>query len=118
MKIIEEKRAYGEKVLMTQDEFRKLLEKYGAEDAARLVEILDDYLVNHPKKKYSSHYRAILSWCVIRLQEEKIAQQRLTNAQQAAERMTAPKTAPNTNYARLAEIDARRKAIEDKYKDQ
>ena len=111
-----EKIAFGDNVLLTADEHQKLVARFGTADTARLVEILDGYLSN-PKKKnrYSSHYRAILSWCVNALQEEKLTQQRLKNAQEAAQRANAPK-APETHYADLAEIDARRKAIEDKYK--
>lgn len=110
-----EKLTFGDNVLLTADEHQKLVARFGEDGTARLVEILDGYLSN-PKRRnrYTSHYRVILAWCVSRLQEEKLTAQRLHNAQEAAQRANAPK-APETHYADLAEIDARRKAIEDKY---
>ena len=86
MTILEEKMAYGEKVLMFRTEYAKLVERFGAAGAARLVEILDDYLVNHPRKRYESHYRAILSWCVDKYEAEQLRNQRMKNAQEAGER--------------------------------
>lgn len=117
MKIIEDKVAYGDKVLMYREERRKLDERFGAADAARLVEILDDYLVNHPRKRYESHYRAILSWCVPRLKEEKIAEQRLRNAQEAGVRYGArPAVAPGKKTT-SDELQRRLDAINRKYDD-
>lgn len=112
----DDKILYGENVRLTADEHAKLVTRFGADDTARLVEILDGYLSN-PKQRnrYANHYRAILGWPVQRLTEEKLTQQRLQNSQEAAQRVNAPK-APETHYADLAEIEARRKAIEDKYK--
>ena len=66
-------------------------------------------------KAFKSHYAAIRKWCVRDLAEQKTAEQRLKNAQEAGQRVKQPQ-APVTHYADLAEIDARRKAIEDKYK--
>ena len=86
MTILEEKVAYGEKVLMFRTEYAKLVERFGEPGAARLVEILDDYLVNHPRKRYESHYRAILSWCVDKYEAEQLRSQRMKNAQEAGER--------------------------------
>lgn len=111
-----EKLTFGDYVLLTEEEHAKLVQRFGAEDTARMIEILDGYLAN-PKQRnrYANHYRAILGWPVQRLTEEKLTQQRLQNSQEAAQRVNAPK-APETHYADLAEIEARRKAIEDKYK--
>lgn len=110
---------FGEKVVMTNGEYDTLVRDFGNDDAKRLIEILDDYLVNHPKKTYRSHYRAIMSWCVTKLKEEKLADQRLKNAEDAAHRIanngapSLPANQPRTTYAdamkRQAEIDAKYK---------
>lgn len=113
----EDKIAFGDKVQLTATEHAALVQRFGATDAARLVQILDDYLVNHPRKTYASHYRAILSWCVGKLTEEKITAQRLKNAQEAGARVNGQQQgAPVGNYVGLAEAKARREAIEAKYK--
>ena len=111
----EEKVLYGDCVLLTEKEHAALVRDYGAADTARLIEILDLYLANKTKDPYKSHYAAIRKWCVRDLAEQKTAEQRLKNAQEAGQRVKQPQ-APVTHYADLAEIDARRKAIEDKYK--
>lgn len=114
-RVREDKVLYGDCVLLTEKEHAALVRDYGAADTARLIEILDLYLANKTKDPYKSHYAAIRKWCVRDLAEQKTAEQRLKNAQEAAQRVNAPK-APETHYADLAEIEARRKAIEDKYK--
>lgn len=111
----EDKVLYGDCVLLTEKEHDALVRDYGAADTARLIEILDLYLANKTKDPYKSHYAAIRKWCVRDLAEQKTAEQRLKNAQEAGQRVKQPQ-APVTHYADLAEIDARRKAIEDKYK--
>lgn len=60
----------AENVSMTNAEYKKLLDAYGPTDTARLIEILDNYK-GSKGKRYKSDYRAILSWCVDRLEEEK-----------------------------------------------
>ncbi|MDO5765622.1 MAG: hypothetical protein Q4P84_07995, partial [Elusimicrobiales bacterium] len=60
----------AENVTMTNDEYEKLLVAHGPADTMRLIEILDNYK-GSTGKKYKSDYRAILSWCVDRLQEDK-----------------------------------------------
>lgn len=121
MTILEEKTAYGEKVLMFRTEYAKLVEKFGAAGAARLVEILDDYLVNHPRKRYESHYRAILSWCVDKYEAEQLRNQRMKNAQEAGERYGAKGTSGGA--AALAKADeiaasAARLAAEQAYEEE
>lgn len=61
---------YAENVKMTEDEFKKLVDQFGLEDTNRMIEILDNYK-GSSGKKYKSDYRAILSWVVDRLKEEK-----------------------------------------------
>lgn len=108
---------YGERVLLTENEHAALVRDYGAADTARLVEILDLYLANKTKDPYKSHAAAIRKWCVRDLAEQKTAEQRLKNAQEAAHRVAPQQQGPPPgNYAALAEARARREAIEAKYK--
>lgn len=111
------KTLFGEHVLLTPAEHAKLLHDYGTEDTARLIEILDLWLANQRKDPYKSHYAAIRKWCVRDLAEQKTAEQRLKNAQEAAQRVNGQQQGPPPgNYAALAEARARREAIEAKYK--
>ena len=55
---------------MTNREHEKLLAAHGPADTKRLIEILDNYK-GATGKRYASDYRAILSWVVDRLREEK-----------------------------------------------
>lgn len=66
----EPKVQWAEYVSMTNAEHQKLLDTHGPADTARLIEILDNYK-GSSGKKYKSDYRAILSWVIDRLQEEK-----------------------------------------------
>jgi len=101
---------YGDKVIMSPDEYDKLVARFGDSDARRLVEILDNYLINHPQKRYASHYRAILSWCVRELNEQKLAEQRLSNAQHVSKPATPQTyTTYQDSMKRLAEIEAKYK---------
>ena len=111
------KTLFGEHVLLTPAEHAKLVHDYGTEDTARLIEILDLWLANQRKDPYKSHYAAIKKWCVRDLAEQKTAEQRLKNAQEAAQRVSGQQQGPPPgNYAALAEARARREAIEAKYK--
>ena len=116
-----ERLTFGEYVQLTEEEHAKLVRRFGAEDTARLIEILDGYLSN-PKQRnrYADHYRAILGWPVQRLQEEKLTTQRLHNSQEQAQRVNAqqqkPQGPPPGNYAALADANRRFKEITDKYK--
>lgn len=66
----EPKVQWAEFVSMTNAEHQKLLDTHGPADTERLIEILDNYK-GATGKTYKSDYRAILSWVVTRLQEEK-----------------------------------------------
>ena len=91
----EDMNAYGEYVRMTP-----------ADDAARLCEILDSYLAKKPNV-YRDHYRAALGWPVQRLQEEKLNQQRLKNAQEAGQRNGAQQQ-PYSGYGEYGLAASRR----------
>lgn len=60
----------AEYVSMTEEEYQKLVDKYGDADAKRMIEILDNYK-GQSGKKYKSDYRACLGWVADRLEEEK-----------------------------------------------
>ena len=112
----EDKVLYGDCVLLTASEHDKLVAEFGADDTARLIDILDLYLANKTKDPYKSHYAAIKKWCVRDLAEQKTAEQRLKNAQEAGQRVNA-QHAPATGFgAGLADANRRFKEITDKYK--
>lgn len=66
----EDRVQWAPNVSMTNADHAKLVERYGDVDTKRLIEILDNYK-GSSGKKYRDDYRAILSWCVDRLAEEK-----------------------------------------------
>lgn len=67
------KNKYAEFVSITEEEYKKLTDKYGEELTQRMIEILDNYK-GATGKKYKDDYRAILSWVakkVLKEQEDK-----------------------------------------------
>lgn len=92
----EDKALYGDHVLLTEAEHARLVQRYGDADTARLIEILDLYLANKTKDPYKSHYAAIQKWVVRDLAEQKTAEQRLKNAQEAGQRVSAQQAAAST----------------------
>jgi hypothetical protein len=64
-----EKTQFAEFVNMTNDEYLKLVTKFGEYGAKRMIEILDN-AKGAKGYKYKSDYRAILNWVVSRYQEE------------------------------------------------
>jgi hypothetical protein len=74
------KAAYGEfgNVMLTDDEFAKLLEK--CQDADSLITELDQYIESQGKtKKYKSHYATLLNWSRRKAQEAKPKQGYMTS---------------------------------------
>lgn len=57
------KNKYAENVLLTDDEYKKLVEKHGEHWTKKMIEKLDNYKGAHGKK-YKSDYKAILSWVI------------------------------------------------------
>lgn len=49
-------------VFLTLEEISKLKLQLGDEGLNKYIEDLGDYLKEHPRKKYASHYRTILKW--------------------------------------------------------
>lgn len=60
---------YAEFVSMTEEEYQKLISKYGQAFTQRAIEILDNYKGSRGKR-YKSDYRTILNWVVDRVNEE------------------------------------------------
>lgn len=63
------KTKYAEFVSMTEEEYGKLVDRYGEEKTKRAIEILDNYK-GSKGKKYASDYRTILNWVMERVEEE------------------------------------------------
>lgn len=103
----EDKVLYGDHVLLTESEHDKLVAEFGADDTARLIDILDLYLANKTKDPYKSHYAAIRKWVVRDLAEQKTAEQRLKNAQEAGQRNGAQQQ-PYSGYGEYGLAASRR----------
>ena len=69
-----EKRAHGElgKVLLTEDEYKKLQSKHEASELSAGIEVLDGYIANNPRK-YTDHYAVMKadSWVWERVAKNK-----------------------------------------------
>lgn len=66
----EKKVVYAPNVRMTAEEHSKLVSQYGEADTAYMITVLDNYKAASGKT-YKEDYRAILSWVVQRLIEDK-----------------------------------------------
>ena len=64
------KKKYAEFVTMTEEEFSKLVEKYGKPFVKVCIEELDNYK-GAKGKTYKNDYRAILSWVVDSVNEKR-----------------------------------------------
>lgn len=85
-----EKKQYGEFVSLTEDEYGKLVEKYGEAATQRMIEVLDNYK-GSTGKKYASDYRTILNWVWKRVEEEN-------------PRLIKPQTQPQKSTGGLSDI--------------
>lgn len=65
-----EKKKYAEFVRMTEEEYEKLIERYGMPFTVACIEELDNYK-GAKGKTYKNDYRAILSWVVDRVNERR-----------------------------------------------
>ncbi len=104
--------AYMPNVRLTSEEKAKLDEKYGA-DVPWMLERLDSYKADNPRKKYTSDYRVLIGWVAKDLLEYKLAEQRLRNAQEAGARFH-PMAGQSPAASALAEAKAMEKALNDK----
>lgn len=64
-----EKEHYGDFVTLTEEEYGRLVERYGEAATKRMIEILDNYK-GSTGKKYASDYRTILNWVWERVRDE------------------------------------------------
>ena len=62
---------FAEFVSMTNAEYEKLVSTYGKDFADQCIKVLDNYK-GSSGKKYKSDYRAILTWVVKKVKDEKI----------------------------------------------
>jgi hypothetical protein len=61
----ESKHKYGKEknVLLTEREYKKFIDDFGGEKAARAIDILSEYLATYKGgSKYRSHYRVLRKW--------------------------------------------------------
>ncbi|MGD9162835.1 MAG: hypothetical protein PVG39_30795 [Desulfobacteraceae bacterium] len=56
------KELFLEHVLLTPDEYKKLVDRLGKSDTEFYIGELDYYISNKGKNPYKSHYRTILQW--------------------------------------------------------
>lgn len=61
---------YAEFVSMTEQEYQNLVDRFGEDNAKRMIEVLDNYKGAHGKR-YKSDYRAILTWVADRVLKER-----------------------------------------------
>ncbi len=68
-----DKIAVSEFVYLTPAEHERLLNEFGEADTSRMIEILDNYIGQNPKRnnRYTDHNRVIRGWVKDRLLEEK-----------------------------------------------
>jgi hypothetical protein len=63
---------YAEKVLLSEDQYDKLIDKFGLDDTLQMIDILNNYKLSSGKT-YASDYNAILNWVVERINKGKPA---------------------------------------------
>jgi hypothetical protein len=91
------KHKYAEFVFMTEEEYQKLIDKYGQNKTNQMVEALDNYKGANGKN-YKSDYRAILNWVSDKVLNQKptpgkpIKQEKLPFEEQAKQDAMKPKT--------------------------
>ena len=68
-KIKKDKFGEFEKVLLTSEEYSKLLERFGEKNTNMLIFELDTYIASSGKR-YSSHYATLLNWAKRKWQEQ------------------------------------------------
>ena len=75
-----DKIAVSEFVYLTPAEHERLLKEFGEADTSRMIEILDTYIGQNPKKnnRYTDHNRVIRGWVKDRLFEEKQRRAKVT----------------------------------------
>ena len=55
---------------MTEDEYQKLIDKYGESATQEMIEILNNYKAS-TGRRYKSDYHAILNWVVQRYKQDR-----------------------------------------------
>ena len=70
VEVKEEKKEYAEKVLMTEDQYLKLIAKHGDQKTSQAIEKLSVSKCANKKMKYDSDYHAILKWVIAAIEKE------------------------------------------------
>lgn len=63
------KKHYAETVLLTEEEYQKLVSEHGEEFTQKCITVLDNYKAAKGAK-YKSDYRAILNWVISRVKDD------------------------------------------------
>ncbi len=63
-----------DRVKITQEQYDKLVNKFGIELTNKQIIALDNYITNGKGTKYKDHYRALNTWCTDKQQKIKIQQ--------------------------------------------
>lgn len=83
-----QKHHYAPEVLLTENEYKTLVERYGTDAAAWMIQKLDDYKAARGTT-YKSDYRAILNWVVKEYQKQQTQNDSDFNRATRAEREAA-----------------------------
>ena len=94
---------YAPDVMLTEDEYAKLLEGYGEDGAKWMIQKLDDYKASRGMT-YKSDYRAILSWVVREYQKQQQYDRNTNTAQYADYRTNSEAKAAEQRRAEVAKL--------------
>jgi hypothetical protein len=66
------KQLFGEKVRLTEQEYKKLVEQHGEQGVKQMIGILDNWYLLHNKKPYASDYQTMVTngWVFKKFSEE------------------------------------------------
>lgn len=91
-------------VLLTADEFFKLLDKFGEDGGRQWIKKLDEYLENNRKKHYDNHYLTILNWA---RRDEKDARDSRTFFEKGNQHMIQQKAIDYAEFGRMLDEQER-----------
>lgn len=91
------KHKYAPEVLLTEDEYGKLVAEHGEDGAKWMIQKLDDYKASRGTT-YKSDYRAILNWVVGEYQKQKQYDKSTNNRQSASEIAKRQRDTDFANY--------------------
>lgn len=79
------KQKFLDYVYLSEDEYNRLVTRYGMADVTRMIEILDIYIGQNPKKnnRYTDHNRVLRGWVRERFEDEQQKKTRASPAHQS-----------------------------------